>query len=168
MHTMERNMHKVRLVGLLLVAASSGGPAWAAAPITSSMAVSASVAALCTMSAQPLAFGAYNSAQNDANTTINVTCTNGTTYSVGLDAGGGSGATTSARKMTGPGGATLNYNLFTNAARSTNWGNTVGTDAVAGTGAGVSQTLNVYGRIPANQFPSPGAYNDTVTITLTY
>ncbi|WP_277971552.1 spore coat protein U domain-containing protein, partial [Sphingomonas echinoides] len=33
---------------------------------------------------------------------------------------------------------------------------------------GSSQSLNVYGRIPAGQLPTPGAYSDTLTATITY
>jgi spore coat protein U-like protein len=38
--------------------------------------------------------------------TITVLCTNGTTYNVGLDAGTGTGATVSNRKMSAAGGGT--------------------------------------------------------------
>jgi spore coat protein U-like protein len=135
---------------------------------SSTMAVSATVAALCTVTAQPLAFGAYTSAQTDATSTVSVTCTNGTSYAVALDAGATSGATTANRLMTGPGGATLRYVLFNNASYTTNWGSIAGTDTLASLGTGVAQTLTVYGRIPAGQYPTPGAYTDSVTVTLTY
>src|ERR1700744_5359078 len=81
---------------------------------TSSMTVSATVNALCTIAAQPLAFGTYGSSQTDASTSVSVTCTNGTSFTVALDAGTGSGGTTTLRKMSGPGGATLNYALYSN------------------------------------------------------
>jgi spore coat protein U-like protein len=70
--------------------------------------------------------------------------------------------------MTGPSSSLLSYKLFSNSGYTTNWGNTVGTDTVAGTGSGVSQTLTVYGQIPAQQFVRPGCYTDTVVATLTY
>ncbi|MFX5809037.1 spore coat protein U domain-containing protein, partial [Acinetobacter baumannii] len=53
-------------------------------------------------------------------------------------------------------------------ARSNNWGSTIGTDTVTGTGSGLTQTLTVYGQIAAAQTPLAGAYSDTVTVTLTY
>jgi spore coat protein U-like protein len=62
----------------------------------------------------------------------------------------------------------LNYELFRDSARTLNWGNTIGTDTVAGTGNGLAQTLTVYGRILGSQLVAPGAYTDTVTATLTY
>jgi spore coat protein U domain-containing protein, fimbrial subunit CupE1/2/3/6 len=97
-----------------------------------------------------------------------VTCTNTTPYNVGLDAGTSTGATVNARKMVGPAGATLGYALFRDAARTQNWGNTVGADTQTGTGNGSAQTLTVFGRIPANAFPVPGGYADTITATITY
>jgi spore coat protein U-like protein len=67
------------------------------------------------------------------------------------------------------GGNTLNYSLFSNAGRTTNWGNNIGTDTVAGTGTGALQTLTVYGRIPASQTTAPvGSYSDTITVTVTF
>ncbi len=65
--------------------------------------------------------------------------------------------------------------LFTDAARTTNWGQTIGTDTVTGTGAGFAVAnavaLNVYGRVPdtvANQSVPAGNYTDTVTVTVTW
>jgi spore coat protein U-like protein len=44
----------------------------------------------------------------------------------------------------------------------------VGTDTVAGTGTGATQTLTVYGSIPAGQVVTPGTYRDTVNVIVTY
>jgi spore coat protein U-like protein len=96
-----------------------------------------------------------------------VTCTNSTPYEVGLDAGTGTGATIAARKMTAS-GATINYTMYQDPARSILWGNTVGTDAVSGTGNGSAQALTVYGRVPAQSTPAPGAYSDTINVTVTF
>jgi spore coat protein U-like protein len=70
--------------------------------------------------------------------------------------------------MIGPGSSLLNYKLFNNSGYTSNWGNTVGTDTLAGTGTGAAQPLTVYGQIPAGQFVRPGSYADTITATLTY
>ena len=66
------------------------------------------------------------------------------------------------------GGATINYSLYTDAGRTTVWGNTVGTDAVSATGNGASQSYTVYGRVPAQTTPAPATYTDTITVTVTY
>jgi spore coat protein U-like protein len=125
------------------------------------------IASACTISANPLSFGNYSGALVDASTTVSVTCTDTIPYDVGLSAGNGTGATVTNRKMTGPGGALLNYSLFSNSGYSTNWGNSAGS-WVTGIGIGTSQTLTVYGQIPANQHPAAGNYTDTVIATVTY
>ena len=70
--------------------------------------------------------------------------------------------------MSGPGANRLNYSLFSNTARTTNWGDTVGTDTVPATGTGAAQTFSVFGRIPGSQPQPPGTYSDTITVTLTF
>ncbi len=66
------------------------------------------------------------------------------------------------------GPATLNYSMFRDAARTLNWGDTVGVDTVSGVGGGGVIPHTVYGRIPTGQFVATGPYSDTVTITVTY
>lgn len=140
----------------------------AAATATAQFNVTATVNATCLISANNLPFGTYTGVIDDANTTLSVTCTNTTPYNVGLNAGTGTGATTTSRSMTGPGGALLGYKLFQDAGYTTNWGNAVGTDTVAGTGNGAAQTLTVYGQVPAAEYVTPGGYSDTITATITY
>ena len=94
-------------------------------------------------------------------------CTNTTPYNIGLSAGTGSGSTVTTRKMTS-GGATINYSLYSNAGRTTNWGDTVGVDTVSSTGNGASQGFTVYGRVTAQTTPAPSTYTDTITVTVTY
>ena len=88
-------------------------------------------------------------------------------FNVGLNQGTTSGGTVAIRKLTS-GSATLDYLLFSDSGRTANWGNTVGTDTVAKTGNGSAQSTTVYGRIPAQTSPAPGAYSDTVTVTVTF
>ena len=66
------------------------------------------------------------------------------------------------------GANTVNYTLYSNSGRTTLWGNTVGTDTVAATGNGASQSYTVYGRVPTQAAPAPGTYTDTITVTVTY
>ena len=138
-----------------------------AATATGSSTISATVQATCLISATSMAFGAYAGAVLDTTSTISITCTNTTPYNVGLNAGVGTGATVTNRKMMS-GAALLNYALFRDAGRTLNWGATVATDTLAGTGTGVLQSLTVYGRVAAGQLGTPGAYTDTITATVTY
>jgi spore coat protein U-like protein len=135
---------------------------------TQSFNVSVTVVSGCTITATALAFGNYKAALISSTSTVSVTCTNTTTYNVGLNAGTSTGATVTTRKMTGPGGALLSYSLFQNSGHTTNWGNTVGTDTEAGTGNGALQALTVYGQLPAGQIVAVGNYTDTITATVTY
>lgn len=132
--------------------------------------VSATVLPSCVVTATPLAFGTYTSTADSLQTnTLSVTCTVGTTYKVGLNAGQGTGATTTNRKMTGltVTTSTLNYSLYSNSGRTTNWGNQ-SSDSVSGTGTGLPQSLTVYGKIPSGQNVAADTYNDTITVTVTY
>lgn len=113
-------------------------------------------------------FGNFTGAQLTSTSTISVTCTNTTPYTVGLGPGTASGATVTTREMTGPSSAVLAYDLYSDAADTTNWGDTTSTNEVSGTGTGSAQTLTVYGVVPAASLPTPGSYADTITVTVTY
>ncbi|MBC7454543.1 MAG: spore coat protein U domain-containing protein [Massilia sp.] len=134
------------------------------------MAVAASVLTSCLVTATSPSFGAYDPVANsaiDAANSLQVTCTIGTLYTVGLNVGAGTGATVATRKMSN-GINLLNYSLYSNAARTLLWGATVGIDTVAVTAGAVSTTLPVYGRIFAGQNVSPGNYTDLVNVTVNY
>jgi spore coat protein U-like protein len=136
---------------------------------TTPLAVSANVVSNCTISVGTMSFGDYSGVASNSSADFSITCSKSSTYTVGLDAGLTTGATVGTRQMgiTQPAGG-LNYSLSVNSGHSTNWGNTVGTDTVSGTGTGTSQTLTVYGQIPANQFVPVGAYADSVVATIAY
>jgi hypothetical protein len=44
------------------------------------------------------------------------------------------------------GASTINYSLYSDSGRTAVWGNTIGTNTVAATGNGASQSYTVYGR----------------------
>lgn len=134
---------------------------------TFSFTLGAAVAAACTISASPLSFGNYTPGSSLTSTaTISVTCTNTTSYQVGMDAGAASGATVNTRGMTGPGGAVLRYHLYQDAAHSVGWSSPSYMES--GTGTGTLQTLTVYGIILSGQSVIPGAYADTIIANVTY
>ena len=132
----------------------------------------ASVAAQCNVSAANLSFGAIDplNSQVDRTTTLTVNCTKNSPYTVGLDAGVTTG-TTIAQRLMANGANTMQYNLYTNAARSSIWGNTVGSwVSGSGAGLGIAQTLTVYGRVASGQTNlAVGNYQEnTITVTVTY
>lgn len=145
-----------------------GAKSAVAATATTTFQVTATVQATCLISASALGFGTYTGVQTDATTTISVTCTNTTPYNVLLDPGTATGATVTTRKMKN-GAALLGYALFSDSARTVNWGQTIGTDTpVTGPGNGSAQSLTVYGRVAAGQYVTPGSYSDTITATVSY
>lgn len=132
--------------------------------------VSANVTNKCTVNAGSLDFGTNSGLLNtvvNANAALSIQCSTGTAYHIGLNAGQHSGGSINARQMA-LGANTINYQLFRNAARTLIWGNTVGTNTVAGTGAGNTQNLTVYGSVPPQNTPPAGIYNDTIVVTVTY
>jgi len=143
---------------------------------TTTFQVTASVIKACLVSTPAtLGFGSYDpnaSTPLNSTTVFNVTCTAGTSYSVGMSAGSGSGSTVTTRKMTSASAAagnnTLSYGLYKDAARTVNWDNSV--SATGYTGNGAAQSLTVYGQVPVNQYTAAPAtdYADTITLTLTY
>ena len=161
---------------LILGAAAAGlffctfNGAASAATSTGSFQVTLTIQGTCSLqTATVLAFGAQSAiASNlDATSSISVLCTNATPYTIGLNAGTGTGATVAQRVLTN-GSATLNYSIYSDSARTQVWGVTPGTDAQAGTGTGATQTYTAYGRIPPASNLTAGAYTDTISVTVTY
>jgi spore coat protein U-like protein len=168
---MRMNSLKLAIAGTLAMAAGTVGAA--PSPATTTLNVSANVASNCLVTAAPLNFSDYDgSAAVDGQANLSVRCSNGTPYTISL----GDGANgTIAQRLLSDGTNDLEYNLYTAAARTTIWGQTVGTDTVGGTGQGMSSTKanthTVYGTIAnsaANQDAPVGLYTDTVAVTVAY
>lgn len=131
--------------------------------IQSSCAVTAGAGSDIDFSTQP------STATNLAGTSnISVTCSNTTPYNVGLlpTAAGGT-ANGTGNLISGTTADQVPYKLWTDLAHSNAWGNTVGSNTLAGIGNGSAQTIPVYATIASANF-APGAYADTVTVTVTY
>jgi spore coat protein U-like protein len=95
------------------------GGHYAPTPFTLTMTIAPS----CIVSATDLVFpsSGFITTAVDGAASISVTCTNTTPYSVGLSNGAGAGATFVQRKMTSSSGNTVNYNLFSDVARTAVW-----------------------------------------------
>lgn len=157
-----------RLIGLLAVVVAASGAQ--AASTLGTLNVTASVADTCVVNVTHVAFGSYTGGVTDASGAVSVTCTNGTGYTVALDAGAGSGATVASRKLThaSQSDQTLSYSLYSDALHTSVWGQSTGTNTVAGTGTGAAVSHTVYGRVFSSQYPKAGSYSDTVTVTVSY
>jgi spore coat protein U-like protein len=141
---------------------------------TDGFTVSATVSGNCLITAQDMNFGTFellDTTDQQTASDILVRCTNGTTYGIALSVGTG----TFENRTLLNGSDALTYNLFTDAAHTTVWGDDSGsTDIVTGTGTGMGIpnliTHKVYGRIlgSANLGAKPGTYSSTITATITY
>jgi spore coat protein U-like protein len=152
----------------LISIASSGADA---STQSTTFSVTATVLASCSVSAGTLAFGSYtptSGSPSDASSTLNVVCTNGTTYTVALD-GGATANNVAARQMNDTNSHMLAYGIYKDSARATIWGDGTGSTVTqSGTGTGALQPFTAYGRVAASQFASAGNYTDTVTVTVSY
>ena len=146
-------MMRGRTLAVWLTLACCAWPAVAAPPGGNS----------CTVAATNINFGTFSGTAIAITGTITVKCTKNLNYDIGIDAGTGTGATVTSRFMKGgppPGNSLLGYGLFQDAAHSVNWGETVGTDTVSGTGTGNNQTFSVYALLPSNEYAPAGGYHD--------
>lgn len=143
---------------------------------------SAHGAVTCTVTTAPLNFGTYDpfaAANLDVATQATISCTstrrNGESVIVTSAINRGGAPTFSPRQMRNAQNNTLNYNLFTTAARTTIYG-----DGTAGTGTPAFSAvipnrfttlvvrLDIFGRIFAGQDASIGAYADNLIYTITF
>jgi spore coat protein U-like protein len=121
--------------------------------------ITATVAPACSVTTFAVNFGTYDATAATAKLpegtpTFNVRCTVGTTYEVSV--GNGESFATSRRMRLGATSSYLEYNL--DATPPTG----------GGAGTGQNQSYTVTGDIPVSQFVTPGAYSDTVVVTVTY
>ena len=137
----------------------------------------------CAVSTTGVAFGTYDplaTTPNDSTGNVTIVCTHvsgGATqlsYSVALSPGSSG---TFSQRLLRAGSSELNYNLFSNTARSAVWGDgTAGSTVAAGSatvGPGVGNGRRedvrpIYGRIPAQQDALSGTYADAIIVTLAF
>jgi spore coat protein U-like protein len=167
------------MAALLILAVADIGATAQAGTATANLTVQMTVTASCTINAATLDFGTNPgtnliSANVDTSTTVSVTCTNTAPYSIGMD--NGANVSGSQRRMKNGVSNFLNYNLYTDAGRTNAWTTaassstcTTASSCALGTGNGAAQSVNIYGRVPTvATAPTPGAYTDTVVMTITY
>jgi spore coat protein U-like protein len=160
------------VVGTVSGLALASGAASAQTTVTDTFDVLITIDAFCAITnPTDLNFGTHTiiSAAVDQTSTFDVQCTNTTPFDIGLDQGFNYSA---GRRMDSAAGAGVGanfvtYALYSDAARTTLWGDTIATDTVADTGDGTVNSYTVYGRVPV-QAPVPASYFDTVTIEVTY
>ena len=139
-----------------------------AASATASFNVTVTVLTSCAVSAADLAFGTYDAAtatDHTGNTTISVTCSLLTPYTLSMNTG--SNAQGSTRRM-GSGTARLAYEVYRDAAMTNVFGTAAAAAGISGVGTGFAVPTTIYGKIPKNQAVVAGNYADALTVTIDY
>jgi spore coat protein U-like protein len=166
-------MNKKNIFAALGCAALMSGVALADA--TANLTSTASVAATCVVTANPMPFGAYNPFTGTAVThasTIAVTCTTGMTpppikMGEGLHAFTGSTPAVPLRQLSNGATGLLTYNLYSDEGNTVAWEGTTG--VTSPTPSGSANNMDVFGKIDAGQTTVPaGSYSDTVLVTATF
>lgn len=142
------------------------GPAAAVALALALGVHAGTVRADCHVSLDGVAFGVVDLERASAGTgRIVVDCDRAATFEVGIASRAGG-----PRRMRGPGGSDLVYELYQDAARKIRWGDGDGNgSARAGSAeAGKKTTLTIYGVIPRQGGVRPGEYADSVQVTLLF
>ncbi len=151
-------------------------PAANAAQVNGKLQVKVNIGAACELKSEDksvLDFGSLNNLndkdhdeQTAASTGIEIQCSKGIAYKIGL--GYGLNPSNSHRQMSN-GGSFVSYDLYRDSARTLWWGRLIDTSSIlSGVGNGVIQSYPVYGRIPKQATPATGAYSDTVSIEVSF
>jgi len=142
--------------------------------------------ATCSVSASGVVFGAYDplhSAPLDSSGSITFRCTSIIALlslrivSFEVQLSSGNSGSFIERTMSS-GSSTLEYNLYTNSARNTVWGDETGGTGLLGgilqfppllsIGTVKEASFTAYGRIFGGQLVPAGSYSDAITVTILY
>lgn len=139
-------------------------------------ATAAPAAPLCALLSTPeMDFGAYSAlgGARDAESAMLLSCTPDllvgptVSYTISMSTGTGNPAGYAPRRLVA-GGYALEYNLYTDLARTAIWGDgSPGTAVVGGACAGAC-SVPVYGRITPGQAVPAAQYRDDVTVTVDF
>lgn len=130
--------------------------------------VTANSGTVCAVSSASLNFGDISGIASSAvsgSTSISVTCTYNTPYSINFSSDSGSN-----RSLKGASNFknSVNYNLFWDNSNTVLAGTDVGGTAYSGSGTGTAQSIPIYGLVFSASTPSPDAYSEAVTIVVSY
>jgi len=136
---------------------------------SSSTSVGATVTSNCSVSATNINFGTITmlTSNKDAQGALSIQCNSSLPYAISLS-GGNAAATDPTKRKMAFGAANVTYGLYKDTGRSQAWGDSAGVNTSSGTGTGVAQNMNVYGRIAPQTTPRPGTYSDSIIATVSY
>ena len=122
----------------------------------------------CTVSIGPMNFGSYDvfsAVPLDSVASITYSCS--AVVNPTLTLSSGNSGSFSPRAMT-QGTASLAYNLYLDAARTTIWGDGTPATSTYTCSLGTNLTVNIFGRIFAGQNLPVGAYSDNIVATIIF
>ena len=159
--------HVLAVSALMLAALPMQAHAAVATGTLNVSATTVAATALVTV-AGPVSFGTVaDTLTATANSSFDVSVTNGLPYSIALDGGANFNVATNQSFLKDAGGLNAReYVLYQDVANTQIWG-PAGTTLTGLLGTGVAQTYNTYGKLLA-AVGTVGAVSDTVTITVTY
>ena len=163
----------LRTVSVAYIAAIGliGSPTVQAQQSTGVMEVSATVTESCSVTASPMTFQLRNKPGSTATAQASVAleCTGQTAYDVALDSG--ANALGESRRMADANsGRTLGYEIYSDSARSSRWGDRTGMDTVSGIADSDGRAEHMaYGAIaPTDGKLSAGTYTDAIVVTVNF
>ncbi|HEV2651492.1 MAG TPA: spore coat U domain-containing protein [Rhizomicrobium sp.] len=138
---------------------------------TATLNIQATIMASCSVTGNTLDFGQASgvrlfagvSATQRPQTTINVLCTKGVNYQVGI--GDGSNVSGGQRRLVNNGNY-MSYELYKSLTGSDRFGDADTSQRVSGTSTGSSVGVPVFGQIMSGTTVPAGQYLDTATITV--
>ncbi|MCX7173361.1 MAG: spore coat U domain-containing protein [Proteobacteria bacterium] len=125
----------------------------------------------CTFaSANPVNFGAYDVfaalPNNNGVGSLRISCNGGGgPFDVTLSTGQSNNYVS---RLMRSGANSLDYNLYTSAARSVVWGNGSGVSQTMHAAGNTTTTLSIFGQIPAGQDAAVGIYSDSITAIVNF
>ena len=159
------------LVGLAVAGSLTSGQA-IAATATGVLTVQATVVDTCAVASNTLSFGVVDPSLGTSSrpsVNLNVTCTQGTVFAVGL--GDGQNAASGQRRLRGSvSNRYIAYDLYQTSSGAQRFGDSVTAERISGqTGLGASaNTVAVFGSIAPGQSAPSDTYSDIVPITVYY
>jgi spore coat protein U-like protein len=173
---MSQKLNSKAIAGILLAAGLfCSSAADATTSLSTPLTVSATVVTLCVAGiGTPISIASLTSTSGLTGTgAVTVVCTAGSGYDVKLDQGlnsGGSADPTQRKMKNALSAATLTYGLYQDAAYSTPWGQTTGSNTMHKSGTGLVDTWPVYIKVDSTsaQTAPAGVYSDVVQLSVDY
>lgn len=185
MFTVVSQHHFRQLAALMLLSACGLSSIVNAATVNGVLNVTAIVGAGCQVNNSnvtsgvinfgTLDFGSINTLGNahidtqttgPANGSIEMECSDGTTFTIALDNGQNFSGGNRAMVNTADPASVLSYELYQDVSRTLPWS---ASSPLTGSASGVAQVFPIYGRIPGGQGGvAAGTYNDTVQVVISW